>query len=183
MLVLLDRDGVINRDAKTGILSVAEFHFLPGVLPAIARLNEAGFRIAICTNQSAVGRNLITQKTLDDIHAHMMAHIRAAGGNVEKIYVATDTPEAATHRRKPGPGMLEEALRDFAVKAHRTPMVGDMLRDLEAAASAGCPRILVHSGNGAQTAASGIPAHIEPVIQLADLPAAVEYIIAHYAGT
>jgi D-glycero-D-manno-heptose 1,7-bisphosphate phosphatase len=182
MLVLLDRDGVINRDAKPGILSVEQFQFLPGAIDAIAALTRAGFTIAICTNQSAVGRHIISQKTLDDIHAHMLAAIRAGGGNIERIYVATDTPEAPTARRKPGPGMLEEALHDFKAHAHLTPMVGDMLRDMEAAHAAGCPRILVRTGKGIHTYERGIPPHLEPVTHVADLAAAAEHICAHYTG-
>lgn len=180
MLVLLDRDGVINRDAKEGILRIADFHFLPNVLPAIARLTHAGCTLAICTNQSAVGRGRISEADLEAIHAHMLQHMRAAGGEIHRIYHAPDVPERPTDRRKPGPGMLREALQHFQADPARTPMVGDMLRDLQAAHAVGCPRILVHSGKGAQTAAQGIPPELAPVTQVADLMAAAEHILTHY---
>lgn len=182
MLVLLDRDGVINRDAKIGILRVEDFVFLPGAKEAIVKLTRAGAKIAICTNQSAVGRGTITQERLDAIHDHMLREIRASGGDIHRIYAATDTPEAPTPRRKPGPGMLLEALRDFNADPASTFMVGDMLRDMEAAHAAGCPRILVHTGKGSHTASQGIPPALEPVQQLADLNAAVDYILAQSAG-
>jgi len=182
MLVLLDRDGVINRDDKVGILRVQDFAFLPGAVSAIARLTNAGFRIAVCTNQSAVGRGQLSVAELDAIHAHMCAGIEQAGGRIDRVYYAPDIPEAATARRKPGPGMLQEALAEFGADASRTPMVGDMLRDLQAAHAAGCPRILVRTGKGAHTEAQGLPAEIQPVTVVDDLDAAVTHILAHYAG-
>lgn len=182
MLVLLDRDGVINRDAPQGILHCDAFAFLPGAIEAIAMLTRAGFRLAVCTNQSAVGRGRLSPTALDAIHAHMLREIRAGGGEIHRIYVATDLPETPTPRRKPGPGMLLEALQHFSADAAHTPMVGDMLRDMQAAHAAGCPRILVHSGKGKLTAEQGIPDYLEPVTQVEDLLAAARHILAHSAG-
>lgn len=181
MLVLLDRDGVINKDAKIGILKRSEFQFLPRAKEAIALLTQAGFRIAVCTNQSAVGRGNMTHAALDEIHTHMTEEAAKAGGRIDKIYFAPDTPENATERRKPGPGMLLEALAHFGADAARTPMVGDTLRDLEAAMTAGCPRILTRTGNGAKLEAQGIPAHIAPVTVVDDLYAAAQHICERYA--
>lgn len=182
MLVLLDRDGVINQDRREGILSLDKFVFLPRAKEAIAKLTEAGFTIAVCTNQSAVGRGQLKPKLLDAIHDYMLQEIRAADGDIARVYFAPDIPEAPTDRRKPGPGMLLEALRDLKADAHRTPMVGDMLRDMIAAHSAGCPRILVRTGNGWKTEEAGIPTELEPITRVADLYAAAEHIIAHYTG-
>lgn len=180
MLVLLDRDGVINQDAKPGILQLSEFKFLPRVKEAIAMLTKAGFKIAVCTNQSAVGRGNLSLDTLATIHAYLHREIENAGGRIDKIYFAPDLPEAPTERRKPGPGMLHEALAEFRADAARTPMVGDMLRDLEAATAAGCPRILVRNGKGAKLAEEGIPAHVEPVTIVADLYEAAIHICETY---
>jgi D-glycero-D-manno-heptose 1,7-bisphosphate phosphatase len=182
MLVLLDRDGVINRDDKTGILRVKDFAFLPGAPQAIARLTQAGFRVAVCTNQSAVGRGHLSVAELDAIHAVMCAGVEEAGGRIDRVYYAPDVPEAPTPRRKPGPGMLQEALAHFGADAARTPMVGDMLRDMEAAHAAGCPRILVRTGKGAHTEAQGMPPALQPIAVVDDLDAAVTHILAHYAG-
>lgn len=178
MLVLLDRDGVINRDAREGILSLEKFEFLPRAIEAIALLSNAGFKIAICTNQSAVGRGILAQATLDDIHTHMCREIEHAGGRIDRIYVAPDTPEAASERRKPGAGMLLEALRDFHADAAKTFFVGDMLRDMQAAHKAGCPFILVRCGKGTETLAAGIPPELTPAAICDDLFAATNHIVA-----
>ncbi|MBN8543742.1 MAG: HAD-IIIA family hydrolase [Alphaproteobacteria bacterium] len=178
MLVLLDRDGVINRDAPEGILRVEDFHIFPQALEAIAALSQAGFHVAICTNQSAVGRGRMTQKTLDAIHRKLHEAAHAAGGKIDAIYAATEAPEHATHRRKPNPGMLQEALTQFGANPADTFMVGDMLRDLEAAHSAGCKKILVRTGKGAETEAKSIPAHLQPVIVVEHLLEASHHIRA-----
>ena len=157
MLVLLDRDGVINRDARAGILSVAQFEFLPRAKEAIAMLTRAGIKIAVCTNQSAVGHGIMSDDTLQEIHAHMQRELAASGGMINHFYYAPDAPENASDRRKPGPGMLREALVDFSANADETYFVGDMLRDMQAAHAAGCPFILVRSGKGEETLANGWP--------------------------
>ena len=182
MLVLLDRDGVINRDAREGILSLEQFIFLPRAKEAIAMLTKAGYAVAVCTNQSAVGRGVMSQQTLDAIHGHMCQAVAAAGGRIDRIYVATDRPEAASDRRKPGAGMLREALTDFGAVAAYTFFIGDMLRDLQAAAGAGCPFILVKTGKGLETLAQGVPDALPKPTICADLYAAAEMVVKS-AGT
>jgi len=179
-LVLLDRDGVINHDVPEGILRVADFVFLPRAVEAIAQLTGAGFHIAICTNQSAVGKGLLDEETLTAIHEHLCAAVVAGGGRIDRIYSALEAPSTPSLRRKPAPGMLHEALTAFAADAAQTPMVGDMLRDLEAAAAAGCPRILTRSGKGAALERAGIPPHVAPVTVCDDLYAAAQHICATY---
>ena len=183
MLVLLDRDGVINRDDKIGILRVEDFHILPRVPEAIALLKRHHFHIAVCTNQSAIGRGHLTVEALDAMHAMLQQSLQQSGGSIDAFYHAPDLPEQASPRRKPGPGMLQEALARFGADPARTPMVGDMARDLEAAHAAGCPRVLVRTGKGAHTLESGLPAMLEPVTVVDDLFAAAEHIVAHYAAS
>lgn len=182
MLVLLDRDGVINEDNPVGVLRRDEFVFLPGAVAAIVRLTQAGFDIAVCTNQAAIGKGWMTEETLTEIHHDMCAEIERAGGRIGMIYYAKEAPDFPSLRRKPAPGMLREALEHFGAEAHRTPMVGDMQRDLEAARAAGCPRILVRTGKGARLEAQGIPAALAPVVVMDDLAAAATLIIAQYGG-
>lgn len=169
MLVLLDRDGVINTNLPQSVLAVDAFEFLPRSLDALALLTRAGITLAICTNQSCVGRGLISQAELDAIHAHMLSAITAHGGAIARIYAATDAPEHASDRRKPGAGMLHDALRDFHADAAHTPFIGDSLRDLQAAQAAGCPRLLVRTGHGQALEADGIPAILAPVAIYDDL--------------
>ena len=181
MLVLLDRDGVLNRDMKTGILRLEDFELLAGAAQALARLTQAGFRLAVCTNQSAVGRGQLPLATLDAIHARLTQEVAAAGGRIDAIFFAPDTPEAPTERRKPGAGMLREALAMFDADPARTPMVGDHLRDMQAAAAAGCPRILVRTGHGAEMQRAGLPPALGITV-CDDITAAVAHILSHYAG-
>lgn len=183
MLVLLDRDGVLNRDAKIGILRVEDFQVLPRVPEAIGMLTKAGFNIAVCTNQSAVGRGQLTEEALGAMHDLLQQAVAKEGGRIDHFYFAPDIPEKATLRRKPGPGMLLEALEKFGAEAASTPMVGDMLRDMEAAHRAGCPRILVQTGKGAHTLEHGIPMELQPVTVVKDMYEAAEHIVAHYGGT
>lgn len=177
MLILLDRDGVINTNLPQSVLHINAFEFLPRSLDAIAMLTSAGMTLAICTNQSCVGRKLISADDLNQIHERMLEKIRAHGGDIARIYVAPDAPEHATCRRKPGDGMLREALHDFSAKPSETPFIGDSLRDLQAAFSAGCPRLLVRTGNGAALEARGLPEALLPVSIVDDLFAAATHVL------
>lgn len=177
-LVLLDRDGVINRDLPTGVLTFEQFEILPGVPQAIARLTQAGYRVAICTNQSAVALGRTTLEIVQQVHDELCAQVEAAGGKIDAIYFAPDHPDAPSTRRKPAPGMLLEALAQFSATAAHTYFVGDMIRDLEAAVAAGCPRILVRTGKGATLEAAGIPPHVQPVQVVEDLAAAVDWMLS-----
>ncbi len=180
MLVLLDRDGVINEDLPTGVTSPEEFHLLPGALEALATLTRAGFRIAIVTNQSAVGKNLLSMEALEAIHRHLCAEVTTAGGRIDGIYICTDHPDRPTYRRKPNPGMLLEALADFSALSSRTPMIGDAMRDLQAAHAAQCPGILVKTGKGHFTLNNGLPAEVKPMAVVDDLGAAAAYVIERF---
>jgi D-glycero-D-manno-heptose 1,7-bisphosphate phosphatase len=140
-------------------------------------LKNAGFTIAICTNQSAIGRGNLSLAEYDAIHHLMQEALATAGGHIDKIYCAPDPPEEATDRRKPGPGMLREALQEFHAEAAHTYFVGDMLRDAQAAHHAGCPFILVRTGKGEKTVAEGIPDQFKPVTICDDLYAAARYVI------
>ncbi len=178
MLVLLDRDGVINEDLPRGVTSLSEFRFLPNALNAIAMLKRHRIKVAIITNQSAVAKGWMDETMLETIHRHMCHEIEAAGGRIDKIYICTDHPDHPTHRRKPSPGMLEEALADFSASAADTPFIGDAVRDMQAAYATGCPRILVKTGKGNLSLHNAGLDHVQPVAVYDDLFAAVTGIIA-----
>ena len=180
MLVLLDRDGVINEDGPVGVLKFEEFVFLPRAIAGIVKLTKAGFRIAVCTNQSAIGQGITTHEIVRQVHDYMCAEVMKAGGKIDEVYYASEAPNDFSLWRKPGPGMLLEGIKKFSADPARTPFVGDMLRDMEAAVAAGCPRILTRTGKGARIEAAGIPAHITPVQVVDDLFAAADLIIAQY---
>lgn len=177
MLLLLDRDGVLNVDRADFVKSPDELTMIEGAARAVARLGAAGWRLVVVTNQSAVGRGFIDEDMLARIHDKLRDEVRRAGGRLDDVIHCPDPPWAAGPSRKPNPGMLLEALRRYRAEAAVTPFVGDTLGDLEAAASAGCPRILVRSGKGAQTQASGLPRHVLPVTVRDDLAAAAAALL------
>lgn len=176
-LVLLDRDGVINVDRSDSVKSLGELALIAGSAAAIARLNTSGIKVAVVTNQSVVGRGVISARQLEAIHERLAEMLAGEGARLDALFVCTDPPGAPSQRRKPRPGMLIEALQRFSAQPAQTPMIGDDLRDLEAAHAAGCPRMLVRTGKGAVTQAAGIPAALLPVAVHADLAAAVDALL------
>jgi D-glycero-D-manno-heptose 1,7-bisphosphate phosphatase len=177
MLVMLDRDGVLNEECPGFVTNPDQLVMIAGAAEAVARLCGSGHRIAVVTNQSAVGRGLIDAAMLERIHDRLRAEIARAGGRIDAILACPDPPWAPTARRKPAPGMLREAIRRFRAEAATTPMIGDSLPDLEAAFAAGCRRILVRTGHGAAVQAAGIPALLSPVAVFDDLAEAVDGLL------
>jgi len=147
---------------------------IAGSARAVARLNQAGVRVAVCTNQSVVGRSIISRDQLDGIHRALTERLAAEGARLDLLLDCTDHPERPGPRRKPQPGMLIEALRHFGAQPAATPMIGDTLRDLQAAERAGCKRVLVRTGQGRQTQANGLPDEVLPVSVHDDLASAVD---------
>ena len=153
-LVILDRDGVINYDSEYFIKSTNEWHPIDGSLEGIARLSRAGFDIAVATNQSGIGRKLLDVATLELIHRKMLAAARKAGGDIGKIVYCPHLPTAGCDCRKPQPGLLLQLSRNYSVPLTSVPIVGDSVRDIDAAVAAGGRPILVRTGNGTQSEAA-----------------------------
>ena len=150
-LILLDRDGVINRDSDAFVKSVEEFLPLSGSYEAIAALSRSGYLVAVCTNQSGVGRGLLTEAELGRIHDKLEQGVRDAGGALQSIEYCPHLPDAGCECRKPKPGMVNTLMRNLNVSPDRTTVVGDSLRDLQAGQAAGCRVVLVRTGNGRKT--------------------------------
>ena len=150
-LLILDRDGVINEDSDDYIKSVAEWHPVPGSIEAIARLTQAGWRVFVASNQSAVGRGMMDFDALFAIHDRMMRACAELGGRIDGIAFAPEHPDHATPMRKPNPGMLQDLARRLQVHLDGVPFVGDSYSDIEAARAAGANPILVRSGKGVRT--------------------------------
>jgi D-glycero-D-manno-heptose 1,7-bisphosphate phosphatase len=176
-LVLLDRDGVLNVDRADYVKSPDELVMIEGSAQAVARLNAAGIAVALCTNQSAVGRGIVSAAMLERIHESLRERLGRAGARLDALHCCTDPPGPPSTHRKPEPGMLLDALRRFAIAPERAVMIGDSLRDLQAARRAGVARILVRSGHGAATQAAGIPHEMLPVAVHADLATAVAALL------
>ncbi len=133
-LVILDRDGVINRDSDQFIKSPEEWLPLPGSLEAIARLTQWGYRVVVATNQSGVGRGLFDMGTLNAIHDKMIKAVALAGGRIDSIFFCPHAAESTCECRKPRPGMLREVAMRYSTDLNGVPAIGDSLRDLQAAA-------------------------------------------------
>lgn len=174
-LVILDRDGVINQDSDDYIKSPEEWVPLPGSLEAIARLNQAGFTVAVATNQSGIGRGLYDLETLEAIHAKLHGLLAEQDGHIDGIFFCPHTPEEHCDCRKPAPGLLQQISEHFGVALLGVPMVGDALRDLQAARAVGASPMLVRTGKGMRTLEQGEDLEDVPVFD--DLSAAVDAML------
>ncbi len=178
-LVLLDRDGVIVVNRATNIKTPGELALVKGAAEGIRRLNEAGFRVAVCTNQPEVGRGAMTAAQLDEVHVALLALLESEGARVDRIFSCVSVKRCP--QRKPSPGMLREALLAFGAAAEDTPFVGDQADDLKAGFRAGCPRLLVRTGLGAKALATGLPGYLRPYSVHDDLRTAAEAIVHNVA--
>ncbi|OUD12503.1 D-glycero-beta-D-manno-heptose 1,7-bisphosphate 7-phosphatase [Thioflexithrix psekupsensis] len=152
-LVILDRDGVVNYDSANYIKSAEEWHAIPGSLEAIARLNQAGYRIVIATNQSGLSRGLFTPDDLTEIHLKMHRELAAVGGHIEAIFFCPHADTEQCQCRKPKPGLLHDIANRLGLSLSGVYLVGDALRDLQAAIVAGARPVLVLTGKGRKTLA------------------------------
>lgn len=178
-LVILDRDGVINADSDEYIKSPAEWIPLPGSIEALVRLKRAGWTVAIATNQSGLARGLFDEASLQAMHDKLATLLAQHGAVVDYITFCPHAPDAACRCRKPLPGMYEEIAAHFGCSLVGVPVIGDSLRDLQAAVAVGARPILVRTGKGERTLAKGgLPAGT-PVF--ADLAQAVEALLAQMA--
>ncbi len=135
---------------------------MPGAEVAIAHLNRAGIKVALCSNQDAVGRGALAPDMLGYIHDRLRQLLARGGAYLDAIYDCCDDPAQPSPRRKPAPGLLQQAIAEFGVEAALTPMIGDEVDDMRAAAALGCPRHLVRTGRGGQ-AERRIPDDVLPV--------------------
>ncbi len=177
MLVLLDRDGVLNRDRADSVKNPGELAMIPGSAVAVARLNAAGHRVVVVTNQSCVGRGLVTPDMLAEIHDHLRRRLADAGAVLDDLVVCCDPPWQPSRRRKPAPGMLQETLAKYRMLPSDALMIGDTVTDMAAAAAIGCRRILVRTGKGVAMLATGVPPELLPVAVYDDLADAVSALL------
>lgn len=174
--IILDRDGVINQDSADYIKSPAEWHAIPGSLEAVARLNRAGFRVVIATNQSGIARGYYDVSMLDLIHEKMRRELAAVGGYVDEIFFCPHHPDEGCYCRKPKPGLLFDIRDKYKLNLADTFFIGDSHVDVQAARLAGCPPLLVMTGKGCLTREQYPDDAVIPYF--ADLTAAVDYVIS-----
>jgi D-glycero-D-manno-heptose 1,7-bisphosphate phosphatase len=181
-VVILDRDGVINEDSDSYIRSLSDWRPIAGSIEAIAALSQAGYTVAIATNQSGLGRGYFELEALESIHAKLNTLVAEQGGVVSGIFYCPHTPEEDCQCRKPATGLLRAIESELYISVHDAFFIGDSLKDLQAGEAAGCLPVLVKTGKGMQTLAKiqredvalDNPKNI-PVF--ADLAEAAQYIL------
>ena len=173
--VFLDRDGTLIEDVGYGHRP-EDYHLIPGVLAALERLRDAGFRLAMVTNQSGIGRGLFTLADYESFHACLMRDLDEAGIPIEKTWMCPHAPSEPCVCRKPNPSSLHEAERELGADLERSWVIGDHVGDVALAAAAGCRGILVLTGHGIEERDRLGDTPVDAVV--ADLTEAVEYILA-----
>ena len=141
--VFLDRDGVINEKRDDHVKNISEFKIFSGVGDAIKLLRDKGYLVIIITNQSAIGRKIISEKKLDEIHTELKNYLNQHDTYVDSIYYCPHTPEENCSCRKPKPGLLIKATNDFGINLEESYFIGDSESDLNAAKEARCKGILL----------------------------------------
>lgn len=174
--IFLDRDGVLIEE-KHYLHRVEDVAFIPGGPGALRRLQDAGFKLFIVTNQSGVGRGYFTLAEAEKVNAHIAREFVRHGVTFEKIYIAPEAPDQPSRGRKPSPQFLFDARDEFSLDLARSFMIGDKLIDLECGWNAGVQQsILVRTGYGAvqEREASQKPG---AAIVVDDLPSAADWIL------
>ncbi len=174
-LVILDRDGVINQDSDAYIKSPEEWIPIPGSLEAIARLNSAGFTVVVATNQSGIARGFFNLETLAAMHEKMNHLLAQCNGRLDTVFFCPHGPGEGCDCRKPNTGLFTQIAKHYGLDLSGVPAIGDSLRDIEAARKANARPMLVRTGKGKSTLASGkLPSD---VLVFDDLSAAADHLI------
>ena len=178
--VFLDRDGTINEEMGY-INHLSRFRLLPQTVPAIRRLNEAGFKVVIVTNQSGAARGYFPAALVDEVHEHLKTVLAAEGAHLDGIYACLHGPEENCPCRKPRPALIQLAARDLDLDLDRSYAVGDRYNDLQTAANAGVKGILVLTGYGlGEYEYLRAKSRVQPVHIALDLKNAVEWILQNF---
>ena len=178
-LVIVDRDGTICVEREGYIQTPDDWEPLPGALDAIARINQAGYHVVIAANLPGLGRGLFDMAALNAIQAKMNKQLAAVGGRVEAIFYCPHAPEEACTCRKPAPGLFHKIGERYKVDLRNIHAVGDSVRDVQAAAAAGCIPHLVLTGKGAPVQTDPLPPEFAPGTRVhADLGAFATAFVA-----
>ncbi len=176
--VFLDRDGVIIENRADYVRSWADVSFLPGALEALRRLQASPYRIIIITNQSAVGRGILTLEDAKSISDRIVTVVEREGGRIDAIYLCPHDPKDQCTCRKPKPGLILKAANDLEINLSESVIIGDAFSDLEAGQTAGVhAKILVLTGRGKEQLDCMKPNHLDAFAIHNSLLEAVETII------
>ncbi len=168
-LIVLDRDGVINEDRDDYVRSLSDWRPIPGSIEAIAALSQAGYTIAVATNQSGLSRGYFGLDELEVIHATLCRQVEELGGLIAGIFYCPHLPDAGCQCRKPATGLLVAMETELGVTPRGAVFIGDSLKDLQAARAYGCRPLLVKTGKGAETLRALLSAEV-PLADAASIP-------------
>ena len=177
--VFLDRDGVINRNLNKYVLSIESVQIIPRSLQAIANLAKSEYAVVIVTNQSAIGRGLITEEIAQNINNFILEKIQSANGIIDGIYLCPHHPKTHCVCRKPNPGMLIQAAAELKLDLENSWLVGDAITDIQAAIAANVKPVMVGTGRGTEQAANLNSDKLAHVPFVKDLYEAIEDILSN----
>ncbi len=180
--VVLDRDGVINYQRDGCVRSVAEWEPIPGSLEAIVKLSREGFKVAVATNQSGLAKGLLTVAELEQIHQKMCDEVERLGGRVHGVFYCPHDSHSGCDCRKPRTGLLDAIEAHLGADLTGAAMVGDSLKDIQAAKAKGCRSLLVRTGKGTQTETTTLlwPHYGVDTRIFDDLAAVADYLIRNH---
>lgn len=189
-LLVLDRDGTLNRQREDHVASPDEWEPLPGALEAVARLNQAGWHVVLATNQSGLGRGIFDMAALNAVHAKMHRALAVAGARVDAVFFCPHAPEDACDCRKPAPGLFQQIAEHTGVDAAHIVVAGHALRHAQAGAAVGCATHMLLSGGSAKwrdrltTQGTVVPEGLWPGLPQGtrahtDLPSFVTWLLQH----
>jgi D-glycero-D-manno-heptose 1,7-bisphosphate phosphatase len=151
--VFVDRDGTLIED-RGYVHALADYAPLPGAQQAVRELGEAGFGVAIVTNQSGIGRGLYSEQDFARFQAHLLADFAAHGAKLDAAYHCPHLPDAGCDCRKPRPGLIRRAQQDFAIDLTRSWVIGDQDSDVGLARAVGCACVRLGVSPGASDCAA-----------------------------
>jgi len=184
-LVILGRDGILNRFREDHVKDPKEWDPIPGALEAVAKLNHSGWHVVVATNQAGIGRGMIDMASVNTVHQHMNKLLMAKGGRFDAVFFCPHAPEDNCECRKPLPGMMKDIGLRYGVELRNVPMAVDTLRDLHAAQAAGCQPHLVRSGRAEHLNEAELAGWLQAVPETlvhADLGAFAEYLMRRDAA-
>jgi len=176
--IFLDRDGVIIENVDTYVRAWSDVVFYPDSLNALARIRDTEYKVVIVTNQSAVGRGIITEDDAREINQRLIQVVEQSGGRIDGVYMCVHAPPQGCECRKPRPGLIMQAASDLSLDLSRSLLVGDALSDIQAGQNAGIPKnILVRTGRGEKQSRLPEALTLKPFLTYDRLEDAVEALI------
>jgi D-glycero-D-manno-heptose 1,7-bisphosphate phosphatase len=182
-LIVLDRDGTLNMDDQSIITSPRDWRPLPGALEAVAKLNQAGWRVVIATNQSGLGRGLFDMATMNAVHEKMHKLLATAGARVDAVFFCPHTRDDHCDCRKPLPGLFQRISERFGVPGDQLVVVGNTVRHVAAGVAVGAQTHLVLTGKCASYSEQMPPPELPPSTRLhSDLSGFADQFLAAQAA-